>query len=431
MDTSSTQRTTRPPVGVLVGGTGLIGGTLLHAFKRSESFGIRVLAPNSKELSLRVLEDVRSYFERVRPAFIINCAVAAIDSDPEMTFEVTARGSVYLAQVALELGIPYIHFSSASVMPKGRALREDQRVPLTGRLSNYAKGKLLAEHALEQMHATHGLDCTIVRLAIVYGAHDHKIQGFHRLLFSLADGSMPALLTRPETVHSYSNAKKLPRFIAHVLANRAEFSGETIHFVDPEPVRLGELMLRVKELLGSRTPRALYVPYGVARLALALVARLVRPATLIGIEARTPAESVFLRDFYESQVLSADKLLRSSYRDESPGTTVFSELREILDYYLRRWTSLNLIQRGPGEGGGEGARSELFRQAPELLLPGLVGPVSAGTPRRRKGARPAAGAARHSPSCRSATAGGPRPGAPDDRSRARGLRQLASRAAPS
>jgi len=164
----------RRPTGVLVGGSGLIGGTLLHHFESVDPSRFALLAPNSKELSLRVPDDVRAYFERVKPDFVVNCAIAAIDSDPQLTFEVDCMGTVYLARAAREIGI-------------------------------------------------------------VYGVHDHKIQGFHRLLFSLVDRSMPVLFTGRESVHSYTNAGKLPAFVAHVLELREAVSGETEHFVDPDP----------------------------------------------------------------------------------------------------------------------------------------------------------------------------------------------------
>lgn len=329
--------------GVLVGGSGLIGGTILADFKRQERAGIRLLSPNSKELSLRVPEDVRAYFERVRPDFLINCAIAAIDSDPRLTFEVTYLGAIRLARVACELGIPYVQLSSAAVLPRRLGVREDERLPLDAALPPYARAKVLAERTLEEMARQHGLDYTIVRLGIVYGAHDHKIQGFQRLLFSLVDGSLPALLTSRRAVHSYSNARKLPAFVAHVLEHRAALSGRAVHFVDPEPIALGRLILAVRDLLGAKRPREIYVPRPVARMVLAALARIVRLATRIGIEARLPAEAGFLDDFYESQTLSCETLQRSGFADPDPGATVFTELPELVRYYAQRWELLNLI----------------------------------------------------------------------------------------
>ena len=354
--------------GVLVGGSGLIGGTLLHHFKGRRVPGLNVVAPNSKELSLRVPEDIRSFFEAVKPEFIINCAIASIDADPEMTFDVTSMGAINLARAALELGIPYIHISSSAVMPTGHDLREEDRLPIRADLSNYAKGKLIAELALEELRATRGLDYTAIRLAVVYGAHDHKIQGFHRLLFSLVGGSMPFMLTGRRSVHSYTNANKLPAFVSHVLENRAEFTGQTYHFVDPEPVALGELILAIKSLLGTKAPRAFYVPYPLARLALKALTRLARVARRVGIEARAPAESIFLANLYESQVLSSEKLRRSSFVDPDPAMTVYTALPALLAYYVRRWEGLNLIDAQFRRDGAREDTVDLFVRAPERLL---------------------------------------------------------------
>lgn len=352
---------------VLIGGSGLIGGTLVHHFK-NQGPGVRVFSPNSKELSLRVPDDIRRYFETVRPDAIVNCAIAAIDSDPQLAFEVNSLGAVYLGRVAHELNVPYVHFSSGAVLRAGRDLGEDARLPLGPDLPNYAKGKLLAELALEQLHRTLGLDVTIIRLGIVYGAHDHKIQGFHHLLFSLVDQSMPFLFTRRGCVHSYTNASKLPAFVSHVLAHRAEFSGQIHHFVDPEPVPLDRLILTIKSLLGTRTPRAIYVPQAMAKVLAAGLTRVIRLFTRIGIEARPPAELVFLKNFYESQVLSCEKLRRSSFVDPRPEATIFTELPGLIEYYVRRWARLRLIEPTSRSAGEPESRVELFVNRPERAL---------------------------------------------------------------
>jgi nucleoside-diphosphate-sugar epimerase len=357
-----------PLKGVLIGGSGLVGGTLLHHFKTSERSRFELLSPNSKELSLRVAEDIRSYFEKVRPDFIVNCAIASIDSDARLTYEVTYLGAVHLARAARELGIPYIHLSSAAVLPSGRNLDESTRRPLLPELPHYAKAKLLAERTLEYMAQKEGLDYTNIRLAIVYGAHDHKIQGFHRLLFSIVDRSLPVLLTSRSAMHSYTNAAKLPAFVSHVLENRASCAGRTFHFVDPEPVALGQLILAIRSLLGAARPREIYVPRAIAKLALSGLARLVRLAALIGIEARLPAESLFIEDFYESQTLSCDSLRRSGFVDPDPDATIFTALPALLAYYVRRWELLNLIVRRDASAPDAQGRAALFLRSPERLL---------------------------------------------------------------
>ena len=112
-------------LGILIGGSGLVGGALMHYFK-TKTQDIEILAPNSKKLSLREPEDIRQYFKKYTPDFIMNTAIAAIDSNPQLAYEVNYMGAVHLARIAVALGIPYIHFSSAAVMPPGENLGENE-----------------------------------------------------------------------------------------------------------------------------------------------------------------------------------------------------------------------------------------------------------------------------------------------------------------
>ena len=188
--------TPKKRLGVLIGGSGLIGGTLAHYFKTKTVDEIEIRAPSSKKLSVRNTQDIKTYLQRVKPDFVINAAIAAIDSDAQLAFEVNYLGTVNLCRACCALNIPYIHMSSASILPNGENLDEEDHAPLGPNLTNYAKSKLMAERTLRFMGSQHGLDYTIIRLAIVYGEHDHKIQGFHRLFFSIADEAMPFMITK-------------------------------------------------------------------------------------------------------------------------------------------------------------------------------------------------------------------------------------------
>ena len=115
--------------GLVVGGSGLIGGYLLHYFK-TKTPEIDVRAPNSKKLSLRELNDIIGYFKRQKPDFVVNCAITAIRSDALLSYEVNYQGSINLARAALALDIPYIQISSAATLPAGEDLTEEDHVPL-------------------------------------------------------------------------------------------------------------------------------------------------------------------------------------------------------------------------------------------------------------------------------------------------------------
>ncbi len=355
-------------LGILIGGSGLIGGTIANYFKTRTQDSIELRAPSSKKLSIRSAGDIRDYLKRVRPDFVINTAIANIDSDSQLAFEVNYLGTLNLARAAAALHIPYIHISSAATLPNGEELSEEDHLPLTAHLSNYAKSKLMAEETLRHMHKMVGLDYTCIRLAVVYGEHDHKIQGFHRLFFSIADEAMPALFTKKKVMHSYSNANKLPYFVHHVLLNRQEFSGETYHFVDKEPVELANLILTIKSYLEVKTPREIYIPYSVATMAKKTMDVLLKIFSKIGLKASLPAELMFLESFYKTQTLSSRKLRQSSFRDPMPEETIYTKLPALVIYYLTRWSHQNLISTFSESMIQSTTMDTEFQQAPQSLL---------------------------------------------------------------
>jgi len=330
-------------IGVLIGGSGLIGGTIVNYYKNQHPDTIDIRAPSSKKLSIREESDIRRYMGELRPDFIINASMANLGSDAQLAFEVNYQGPINLARTATSLKIPYIHISSAATLPSGENLREEDTLPITPNLSNYAKSKLMAETTLKLMAEQEGLDYSCVRLAIVYGAHDHKIQGFHRLFFSIADESMPVLFTKKNTLHSYSNARKLPYFIHHMLENRVEFSGQTYHFVDKNPVDLATLILTIKSYLHLSQPKEIYVPYWMANSGKKSLDFLLRIFKRIGLKATLPPELMFLDSFYKPQTLSAERLHQSSFVDPMPEETIFTRIPKLVIYYLTRWSHENLI----------------------------------------------------------------------------------------
>ncbi|BCO10044.1 hypothetical protein GF1_24200 [Desulfolithobacter dissulfuricans] len=353
------------PFGIIVGGSGLVGGSIVYHFKK---WGYDILAPNSKKMSLANPDDIASYFNKYRPDFIINTAIAAIDANPKLAFDVNYVGSINLAKVAMALKIPYIFFSSAAVLPPGLNLREEDHLPLSADITNYAKSKLMSEMTLRHLGENEGLDYTTIRLAIVYGKHDHKIQGFHRMLFAIADQSMPVLLTRPRVYHSYSNTRKIPHFVRHVLSNREEFSGQTFHFADPNPVELAQLILTIRSYLELKSPREVYLPLPMARFGATCIQHLIRFLAKIGIKTRMPPELMFLENFYQSQTLSCEKLQRSSFQDPFPEETVFTRLPDLIQYYLTRWEQLNLMTSKTQDFFDPQKLSEEFLRNPAQLL---------------------------------------------------------------
>lgn len=359
---------TNKRLGVLIGGSGLIGGTIVNYYQTMHPNDVDIRAPSSKKLSIRQQDDICRYLKEVQPDFVINAAMANLGSDGQLAYEVNYLGPVHLARAATALKIPYIHISSAATLPAGENLTEEDTLEISPSLSNYAKSKLMAEKTLSLMAQQEGLDFSCVRLAIVYGAHDHKIQGFHRLLFSIADESMPLLFTKKDTFHSYTNAKKLPYLIDHMLTHREEFRNNTYNFVDKNPVDLASLIMTIKSYLQLSHPKEIFVPYWLAnggRKSLSLLLRILRR---IGLKASLPPELMFLESFYKPQTLLTEKLKNSTFIDPMPDDTIFTALPDLVVYYLTRWSLQNQISTYNKCLEKDHEEEQIFMNDPERLL---------------------------------------------------------------
>ena len=354
--------------GVIFGGSGLIGGTVVNFFKIRRPGIVEMLAPSSKKVSLRNCQDIRNYLMSVEPDFVINAAISKIDACAQLSFEVNYIGPINIARAAAALKIPYIHLSSAASLPLGKNLKEEDRLPLTPRLNNYAKSKIMAETSLEFMAEHEGLDYSCIRLGIVYGNHDHKTKGFHRLLFSIANGSLPFLFTQRGVKHSYSNSRKLPFLIHHMLENRQEFSGATYHFVDKTPVELDQLILTIRSHLNLKSPRKIYIPYSVAKSFRNSTRILLRLITKFGIQAAFPPELIFLKSFYKTQTLSVERLASSSFVDPFPDETIYTRLPEMISYYMMRWRQENLLTSTSVELNFDDSIKKDFEENPQALV---------------------------------------------------------------
>lgn len=370
---------TKRRLGVVIGGSGLVGGTIVNYFKSRTTAPIDILAPSSKKLSLREPADIKSYLTTVKPDFVINTAIANIDSDSQMSFEINYTGPVNLARTAAQLNIPYIHLSSAATLITGENIDETQTKEFSPKMSNYAKTKLMTEMTLEYLQKNAGLDYSCIRLAVVYGNHDHKIQGFHRMLFSIADESMPFLFTSKGVHHSYSNCRKLPYFIHHILDNRQEFSGQTYNFADRLHVNLPDLILTIKSYLQLRRPYEVYVPYQMANIGKRCTSALLRVMRTFGLKANLPPELIFIRNFYTTQTLNTNKLQESSFDDPMPEETVFTRMPDMVIYYLTRWSHQNLITTYDEEIRADGTFEQDFKHHPKTLLEKMHNSISTQT----------------------------------------------------
>ena len=81
-----------------------------------------------------------------------------------------------------------------------------------------------------------------------------------------------------------------------------------------------------------------------------------------------PAEVMFLEYFYKTQTLSVEKLKKSSYGDPNFETTVFTELPDIIKYYVARWRHYNLLSSSSKEFFDSNREVEGFVRGPQELI---------------------------------------------------------------
>jgi dTDP-4-dehydrorhamnose reductase len=122
------------------------------------------------QLDLTLPDQIRQQVQHVRPDVIINAAAhTAVDlaeSEPQAAFAINAIAPGILAQEALSLGIPLIHYSTDYVFDGtkvGPYNEEDRPNPL----GVYGKSKLAGERAITDVQGKH----LILRTSWVYSAH--------------------------------------------------------------------------------------------------------------------------------------------------------------------------------------------------------------------------------------------------------------------
>jgi hypothetical protein len=137
--------------------------------------------------------------------------------------------------------------------------------------------------------------------------------------------------------------------------------------VDKEPVAFDDLALTIRAYLELKKPREIYIPYYCVRTGMFFLERLAGFLSWFGITARLPLEYMFLKDVYQSQTLSREKLEHSSFVDPAPEENIYTRLPSLVVYYLTRWGHLNLITRFKNEFFADTLEEDFLYHPEELL----------------------------------------------------------------
>jgi dTDP-4-dehydrorhamnose reductase len=150
---------------LLTGVIGQVGGDLLPLL---QPFGT-VVAADLPDFDFLNPQAIRRFVTDCRPHWIVNpAAYTAVDkseSDPGLAYAINAEAPRVLGEVAAELGIPVIHFSTDYVY-NGSGTKPWVETDETGPLGVYGASKLAGDLALADSGAAH----LIFRTSWVYGS---------------------------------------------------------------------------------------------------------------------------------------------------------------------------------------------------------------------------------------------------------------------
>jgi dTDP-4-dehydrorhamnose reductase len=153
---------------LLTGSDGQVGFELQ---KKLSLLG-EVIATDRKELDLTSLIAIKNFIDQTKPDIIINpAAYTAVDkaeSEPELAYQINTLAPEVLAEKAIELDIPLIHFSTDYVfdgLKKEAYFEADETNPQ----SVYGKTKRDGEEKVRVQHKH-----IILRTSWVFGSHGNN-----------------------------------------------------------------------------------------------------------------------------------------------------------------------------------------------------------------------------------------------------------------
>jgi len=232
----------------------------------------KVLALGHKVLDLAVPTQIRQQIRLLRPDLIINAAAyTAVDpaqDDRDQAFAVNAIGPGVLAEEAVALGVPLIHYSTDYVFD-GRKTEPYQEEDLPAPLSVYGASKLAGEQAIQAVGGEH----LILRTSWVYSLHGRNfLLTMQRLLqerdsLSVVEDEVGAptwagtiAAVTAEMVRKWRNGAGGPNGLYHLTA-----TGETSWYgfacsIAEHLERQGLLRARLEPILSTDYPTAAQRP---------------------------------------------------------------------------------------------------------------------------------------------------------------------------
>ncbi len=164
---------------LLTGANGQLG----KCFQDVSPIEFELLAKNSSELDITDEQQVEHIIKAFAPDFIVNAAAfTAVDKaeeEKERAFDINAKGVLYLAKCAEEVGATLIHISTDYVFD-GKSLTSYIETDIPNPVSIYGMSKLAGEY----LAFTNCSNVIVLRTAWVFSEYGHN---FLKTMLRLAE----------------------------------------------------------------------------------------------------------------------------------------------------------------------------------------------------------------------------------------------------
>ena len=173
--------------------------------------------------------------------------------EPEAMYRTNVEGTRALLLAAAEAGVRRIVYTSSvatlGLAEDGRPADETTPAALGEMIGHYKRSKYLAEQAVHELIAQHGLPAVIVNPSAPVGPRDSRPTPTGRMVLEAARGRMPAYVdTGLNLVHVDDVAA------GHLLAFEHGQIGER-YILGGHDMTLGEILALIARLVGRRPPR--------------------------------------------------------------------------------------------------------------------------------------------------------------------------------
>jgi dihydroflavonol-4-reductase len=172
--------------------------------------------------------------------------------EPDAMYRTNVAGTRALMLAAAEAGVSRIVYTSSvatlGLRADGRPADETTPSALAGMIGHYKRSKYLAEEAVRELIARHGLPAVIVNPSAPVGPRDSRPTPTGRMVLEAARGRMPAYVdTGLNLVHVDDVAA------GHLLAHERGRIGER-YILGGHDMTLGEILALIARLVGRRPP---------------------------------------------------------------------------------------------------------------------------------------------------------------------------------